>query len=128
MDIIKIAAICIISSILAGIFNGRKEYSTYIKIIAACGILGAIIIYISPVIDSINTIFLKTGADSSYLTVLFKSVGICYISQFAADICRDSGEIVLASHAELAGKVSLIIIALPMIKELTDIIIGLSGY
>ena len=49
MDIIKIAALCIISSIMCSLFSkDNKEYSLYIKAAAACMILCGIIIYISP--------------------------------------------------------------------------------
>ncbi len=129
MDILKIAAICILASILCKLFEKEgKEYSLYIKLAAAAGILAAAVIYISPAVDSINELFLKTRADSEYLSILFKSAGICYISQFAYDICKDSGENLLASQIELAGKAALIVIALPLIGRLTELVTSFSGY
>ncbi len=129
MDIIKIAALCIISSIMCSLFSkDNKEYSLYIKAAAACMILCGIIIYISPVIDSINNIFLRTGIESEYLTILFKAIGICYISQFAYDICKDCGENTLASQVEIAGKAALIMLAMPLIEKLVGIVTELSGY
>ena len=67
-------------------------------------------------------IYSRAGADEEYLTVLFKALGICYITQFACDICKDSGENALATQAELAGKISLMVIALPLFESLADIV------
>ncbi len=128
MDILKIAAVCVISAVLCTLFGDRKEYAMYIKIAAVCLITVTVIIYISPAIDSINNIFLMADVKSEYITILFKAVGICYITQFACDICRDSGENALASQAELAGKAALVVLALPLIAELSEIVISLSGY
>lgn len=129
MEIVKIAAICIVAAVLCRLFDsGSREYSLYIKVAAASVVLAFVFIYISPVIESITGIFGRTGADGEYLEILFKSAGICYISQFAHDICKDSGENLLAAQAELAGKAALIVIALPLFEEVTEIVVSLAGY
>lgn len=129
MDIVKIAVICIISTVICKVLEGQsKEFSPFVKIAAAGGIFAAVSIYTAPVIESINNIFMRTGTDNEFLNILFKAAGICYISQFACDICKDNGENLLASHAELAGKIGLMVIALPLVDRLTGIIVQLSGY
>ncbi len=125
MKIVSIAGLCIIAAILCKLFSSEgKEYALYIKIAAAASVMSAVIIYISPVADMIRHIYEKTGADSEYLTILFKALGICYITQFACDMCKDSGENALASHAELAGKISLMLTALPLLDALADMVDG----
>ncbi|MCD7731201.1 MAG: stage III sporulation AC/AD family protein [Oscillospiraceae bacterium] len=129
MEIVKIASICIVSAVICKIFDSReKEYALYIKIAVSVIILSSVVIYIIPVIESINSIFSRTGTDVEYLKILFKSAGICYVSQFAADVCRDSGDSSLASQAELAGKAALLVIAAPLFEKITEIVISLAGY
>ena len=128
MDVIKIASVCIISTVICKMLDSQgKEFSAFVKIAAAGGIFAAISIYISPVIENINTIFMRTQTDDEFLNILFKAAGICYISQFAVDICRDNGENLLASHAELAGKIGLIVTSLPLVDRLTNIITQFSA-
>lgn len=125
MKIVSIAGLCIIAAILCKLFsNEGKEYALYIKIAAAASVMSAVMIYISPIAEAVKDIYERAGADKEYLTILFKALGICYITQFACDICKDSGENALASHAELAGKVSLMLIALPLFGALADVIDG----
>ena len=129
MDIVKISAICIIATVICKVLdNQSREISSFVKIAAAFVIFTGVSIYIAPVIEDINNIFMRTAADDEFLSILFKSAGICYISQFACDICRDNGENLLATHAELAGKIALIITALPLVDRLTELISRFSGY
>lgn len=127
MDIVKIASICIISTVICKLFDkNSREYALYIKIAAAVIVLSFMFVYISPLLESIRSIFDSSQADTDYLKILFKATGICYISQFASDICKDSGESLLASQAELAGRVGLIVSAIPLFEQAVEIIISFS--
>jgi len=126
INIVSVAGICIIASILCKLFGGfAGEYSVYIKLAAAAVLMSSLVLMISPIAETVRDIYERAGAEEEYLTVLFKALGICYITQFACDICRDSGENALAVQAELAGKLSLIILALPLFESLADIVSGL---
>lgn len=123
MKIVSIAGICITASVMCKLFSeSGKEYALYIKLAAAAAVMSMIIIFVSPIAETIRNIYSRAGADEEYLTVLFKALGICYITQFACDICKDSGENALATQAELAGKISLMVIALPLFESLADIV------
>lgn len=126
INLIPICGICVISSILCSLFGGfGKEYSVYIKLAAGAAVLSVIILYISPVTETIYMLYEKSAADNEYLTILFKALGICYITQFTSDICRDCGENTLAVQAELAGKIALMVLALPLFGTLSEIITDL---
>ena len=126
MEILKVAAICVITAVLCKIFsNDNKEYAMFLKIAAITGILISAALYISPIAETVNVIFAKTGADSSYLNIIFKALGICYITQFAYDICKDSGESALATQVEVVGKITLILLALPLFETLINIVSSL---
>ncbi len=129
MKIISIAVICIIASVMCKLFEvqNNKEYGLFIRILSAVGILASVIIYVSPIAETVNNIFIKTGANEEYVSILFKALGICYITQFAHDVCKDSNENAMATQIEVAGKISLVLIALPMFNSLTDIVIMLMG-
>lgn len=126
MKIISIAGICIVASAMCKLFaNEGREYALYIKLAAAAAVMSMIILFVSPIAETVRNIYDKAGAEEEYLTILFKALGICYVTQFACDVCRDSGENTLATQAELAGKVSLLVLALPLFNSLADIVSSL---
>ena len=105
-----------------------KQWNPEISMMAAllCGILifGIILVNLTPVLDTIGKLVAGVEFDSGYLSVVLKSLGICYVTQLAADTCRDSGYSSIASKVELAGKVSVIVIAMPLFTNLVQLSVG----
>ena len=56
------------------------------------------------------------------ISTVVKSLGICYLTQLASETCRDSGYSAIATKIELTGKVTIILMALPMFLDLMQII------
>ena len=106
-----------------------KQWNPEISMMAAllCGILifGIILVNLTPVLDTIGKLVAGVEFDSGYLSVVLKSLGICYVTQLAADTCRDSGYSSIASKVELAGKVSVIVIVMPLFTNLVQLSVGL---
>lgn len=123
MNIIAITGLCLVATIIIKLFDKiNKEYGFLIILGTTCFILLMIISYLSPIISQIENLFTMSGISKGYLEIIFKALGICYLTQLGCDFCKDANENVLASELELAGKVSLLIIALPLFSELIEII------
>ncbi len=119
------AAVCVIGAVLACLLKQYcKEQALFCSIGVCVLVMLSICAYLSPVASQINELFLKTQLDVQYLEMLWKSIGICYLTGIAADLCRDSGESAMASVAELWGRVTLLLLLLPMAKSLLELMIG----
>lgn len=119
------AALCIVGAVTAVLLKQYCREQALFSSLAVCVIVVTAVLYsISPVIEKLEQLFLLTSLDRSWLTILLKATGICCITGIAADICRDSGEQALASAVELWGRVSLLILALPLIDSLLTLITG----
>ena len=64
----------------------------------------------------------STKLDAELFVVLLKIVGIGYLTEFAANICNDSGNGSVASKIMLAGKLAIFILAIPIIKNIIEIL------
>lgn len=114
-QLIAVAGLCIVAAVLCRVYDGgAMEYGVLLKTAAVLAVLGAVASASMPIFSKIQELYAKTGGDSEYPAIMLKSVGICYLTRLAADICRDSGESALASSAEAAGKISLLVLALPL--------------
>ena len=122
MDIVSICFIGIFASISAlSIKKHTPEISTILAIGAGVLIFTAIISKVLPVIEELQILINV----SEYGSILLKTVGICFLCQFAGDCCRDSGQSSLASRVELAGRAAILIIAMPMFEKLISVAVGL---
>ncbi len=128
MDIISVAAVAILSAILAVVIKQYKpEYAVMVSLVASAIVLIGIVSVIIPIISEVKNMMDNAAIDYKYITVLIKAVGICYITQFASDTCRDAGQTAISNKIELAGKIAICLSAIPLYKDLlslTQTIIG----
>jgi len=61
------------------------------------------------------------GLDSSAMGSALKITGICIVCDFTTDLCRESGMGALAGNVELAGKLCVAVISMPLAIELLEI-------
>lgn len=126
MNIIIITGICLTASIICkALEKNSGEIKILLAVCTVCIILFRISGELSEIISMIRELFDKSDMDGDYLSIIFKGLGICYITQLGCDCCRECGEGVIASQLELAGKIAMLIISLPLFKALVAIIEGL---
>jgi stage III sporulation protein AD len=128
MNIVGIAGIAICAAVIAAMLRRyHQEYAVLVSIAAGVVILFAIFANVSPAVRQISTLLSSAGLTSDYAVILFKTLGICFLAQFAADACRDAGENALASNVELAGKLAIVVLALPLFEKIAKTATGLIG-
>jgi stage III sporulation protein AD len=66
------------------------------------------------------------GSAGSYLSILVKVLGITYICEFSAGICKDAGFGAVADQIEILGKLSVIFAGLPVLFAVIEQIQGLA--
>lgn len=128
MNIIGIAGTALVAAILSAMLKRyHQEYAIIINIAAGVIIIVQILANISPAIKQLNVLLSSAGLSSDYTLILFKSLGICFLAQFAGDSCRDAGENALATKVELAGKIAIVLLALPMFESIATTAVALIG-
>ncbi len=121
MNIVGICIIAVIASIIAIALNqSTPQISLVLSLVTGVIILISIANCLPMVTDKINQLILQSGVNGEYAKVLLKAVGICFICQFSSDICKDSGQSALATKVELAGKILILISALPLMEEILE--------
>ena len=126
MDIFKIVGIGLIATAIAVILRPQKpEISMQIAVVAGVLIFVMMIDKLSAVIELINTFADKAGIESSFLKTIIKITGIAYVTEFAAGLCKDSGESAIAAKIEFGGKIIVIAMAVPILGALLNLLIGI---
>ncbi len=126
MDFLKIAGVCLSALFIIVIFNQyKKEYAALISVVIGVSSLIYCFYSLSSPTDLLISFINRANIDGKYFVVALKSVVISILSQFVSDTCRDFGCSSLASKVELAGKIAIFLICLPLIEELFSIIIKL---
>lgn len=126
MKILKIAAVALTGVILASVMKTvNKEITIYI-------ILATVIILFLSIIDKLweafrflEGIYDNVTYGRSFFPVIIKVLAVAYITDFTAQLCRDSGENAIGSKVELAGKVMIFYLAMPVLSAILELISSL---
>ena len=126
MEIWQIVGLALIVTIICVVLKQiRPEIALQLSILAGATIFILIISKIKVVVDLLQTLADQANISSYYLLIVLKIVGVAYLAEFGAQICRDAGEGALATKIELAAKVGVILLAIPIIVAITESLVRL---
>jgi len=124
VEIIQIVGIGIVATVLVLVLkNQRPELGILVSIITGLVIFFFAAAKLVGVIELLKDYARKVNIDSLYISTLLKVIGIAYIAEFGAEICKDAGESSIASKIELAGKIIIVVLAVPIITSLLELVI-----
>lgn len=123
MDIVKIIGIGLISLIIIVIIKQYKpEFAMYVSIISGIIIIFLSLDKITGIINLLTNLSNKTGINAQYLSILLKITGIAILTEFAVSICKDAGEVAIASKVDFGGKIIILSMSIPIISALLEVI------
>ena len=126
MEIFKVVGFATISVILVVLLkNQRPDIALILSIASGIIIMIFAISKLTPIIDMLNTLIDNSGINKSFLKVILKITAIAYIVEFGKNICQDAGQSAIATKLEMAGKIIIVALSLPIIASLVNILSGL---
>lgn len=126
MEIFQIVAIAVVATVLSVLVkNQRPEIGIYISLATGVVVFMFIVAKLQSVVEILNQLANKISIEEIYLSTILKIVGIAYIAEFGAQVCKDAGEGAIASKIEFAGKILIMVMAVPILVSLMDLIINM---
>lgn len=123
MEIFKIIGIGIIGSIIVGLLKTTKpEFSIFVVLATGIIILIMLINSFNQVISAFNGIVDKSGISDELFQGILKIIGIGYLTEYSASICEDYGTPSIAKKLQLAGKIVIFLMALPILSSLIEVV------
>ena len=105
----------------------KPEYSVCVSVGTGILLLFLVAERLRLVIENIRLIQNAISIQSAYIQVLLKIIGITYISEFAADICRDAGYAAVAGQIGVFAKLSILAVSMPIVSALLQTIQSFLG-
>ncbi len=123
--LVRVIGICLTAVLLCKVLERyAKEQAVLLILGVSAGVLAAACLLLQPALEQIGALFLTAGLDESYARVICKALGICYLTQLGSDVCRDCREEALSTVVLLTGKISILLLALPMLELLLRTVEG----
>lgn len=100
----------------------KPEFAYLVTLGIGITILSLAVGKIMYLFEAISSIREQLPMDSSYLIILIKMIGITYVGQFSAAICRDAGYQTVGAQIELFCKLSVMVLSIPVLQALLETI------
>lgn len=125
MGMFQIAAVGVAGALFAILFKSQKpEYGIYISVALGLFLFFHILGYLESILSAFRQLMDSIHLDRAYLTTLLKMIGIAYLAEFASGICKDAGYQTIAGQIEIAGKLMILALSLPILTTLLETIQG----
>lgn len=120
---IKIAAIGVAAAILAvWVKTIKPEYALWITLASGIFLGLSAVMKLETIVGELYFLQEYFSDYGSYFKLLIKIIGISYLAEFSADLCKDAGANTLGSQIELFGKLSILVLCMPIMTSLLETI------
>jgi len=128
MEIMKIIGVAFVTSLTAILLRLTKpELSFAVTMTGIIVILLFIVDAMKGVLSVFSTIAQTTGVENGLIKILLKIVGVGYLTEFGAGVLNDFGSSSIADKVVLAGKLTILMLSLPILESLLHLVQGFLG-
>lgn len=128
MDIVSVIGIGVVAAVLAVLLRQyRPEFAIFVSLGAGIILMLLCCTSLVPAVEQLRAMLDMSSMPTQYAEVLFKALGICLITQVACDACKDAGENAIGAKVELAGRVGVLVVSLPLFQQVLSIVYSLVG-
>ncbi|OZM57633.1 stage III sporulation protein AD [Lottiidibacillus patelloidae] len=123
---VQIVGIGLIATFLALILNDQKPmFAFMLTVFVGAFIFLFLIDQIVAVIVMLERIAVNANINDLYIKTILKIIGIAYIAEFGAQITKDAGQAAISAKIELAGKILILVMAIPILTVIIETVLKL---
>lgn len=123
MEILRIIMTALAGVIAASLVKSVKaEVAIYIILATGIIIVFMIMNSLTGVFEYFETVYNKVEYGREYFPIIIKVLVVAYLSDFTAQFCKDAGETAIGTKVELAGKVIIFFISIPVLVSVITLV------
>lgn len=122
-DVVRVIGIGMVVCFSCVILKKRNaEFAVLVSVAGGIALLSIAVFWLSDLENLLTQLTDQAALPTGAVAVLLKCLGLSYLAKMACDTCRDCGETSTATKIELAGKIGILMAALPLFEELLHVL------
>jgi stage III sporulation protein AD len=122
----QLAGVGLVAALLMGVVRQHSPaFAVPLSLAAAVALLLVVLPNLVEVVRLVEGYALRGGVTEALLGTVLRVVGIAYLTEIAAGVCRDSGEAALGQRVELGGKILILLLAVPVMNAVLALVLRL---
>ncbi len=123
MNMLQIGMVGVLGALIAVQFKGGKaEYGIYMSVSVSILLFLCIVDRLEIFVRMMDEVGRYVNEERGYFSAMLKMIGITYISEFSSAICKDSGYQTIAVQIEMFGKLTILVMGMPILLALLETI------
>ena len=119
-EIVKICGVAILCAVVGAVIgNAAGGISTAVRLAGLALTFGGAVAILGQTVSELETLVLGSQT-AEYVTLMLRGLGIAVLSRICSDVCRDCGHGTIASVVESAGKLCMILLAMPLVGDILE--------
>lgn len=119
MSMIQVGLLGVVGVLLSlQLKQEKSEIGIYLCVFISILIFVNALEHLKLLVETIREIGNYIQIEASYITTLIKMLGITYMAEFSSGLCKDAGYQAIAVQIELFGKITIIVLSLPILLAL----------
>ena len=116
----KLCAVCLVALFaLILLRQWKPEWAPLLRLSAAAACFGALLSMTVSILTETSSLCGDAMPTEAW-KLLLKALGIAFLTELSASVCRDSGEGSLAFFVETAGKLEILLLSFPLIRTVLE--------
>lgn len=125
MEVAQVVGFGVIATVfILFIRQNRPDIAQLLSIAVGVIIVVYVLGYLKMIVDVITDLALEAEINTIFLRTLLRVIGVAYLAEFGAQVCRDAGEGSVAAKIEFAGKLIILVMAIPVLMAVLESIIN----
>ncbi|MDD4801720.1 MAG: stage III sporulation protein AD [Syntrophomonas sp.] len=121
MEITQIVGLALITTIFLLVLRQEKPVmAVLLSLVFSIIIFTLMMGKLASIIDVMRELSRRAGLNYFFLATILKIMGVAYLGEFAAVICKDAGEQAVAKKVEFAAKIIIAVMALPIMVAILE--------
>jgi stage III sporulation protein AD len=126
VHVLQLAGIGLVATVIISVLRPHApQFAMLVAILAGVALLYSVVGNMQSVIHTLSDLSATAKVDQGFLGTVLRIIGMAYIIEFAAQVARDADEGALAGKIELAGKVGIVVLAVPIITDVVESLVHL---
>ena len=106
----------------------KPEWAPLLRVAVMVVALGLTLSLVATVLEYVTELATAAGGlNGEEWQILLKAMGVAFLTETAASVCRDSGETGLSTWVETAGRLEILLLSFPLIRTVMDTVTDMLG-
>ena len=128
MNAVQVTLLCVAAALICAVLRvSRPEMAMAVALAAGVAAVMMALPAVRAAVETVRSLADRAGLSAGHTGTILRAAGVALAAEFGAQLCADANEQALAGRIEFAARAALFWMAVPVLTEMLDTVLGAVG-